>query len=109
MPFLKQKGDSGMSTGAETDRGTEAWPQLYARIAGGLYCGVFIASVVRTWVCHLSGIFRIRLLHHGIPDRPLEVLPPADRRAAGDRGLGGISSTAFGSFLRPRSKRDQHG
>jgi hypothetical protein len=25
-----------MSTGAETDRATEVWPQLYARIAGGL-------------------------------------------------------------------------
>jgi hypothetical protein len=74
MPFLKQKGDSGMSTGAETGR-SQKLGRLYARIAGGLYCGVFIASVVRTWVCHLPGIFRIRLLHQGIPDRPLEVLP----------------------------------
>jgi len=60
--------------------------RIYNRTVTGW--GVFIASVVRTWVCHLLGIFRIRLLHHGIPDRPLEVLPATDRRAAGDRGLG---------------------
>src|SRR5712691_11249731 len=45
MPFLKQKGDSGMSTGAETDRVTEAWPQLYARIAGGLYLIVIVGGI----------------------------------------------------------------
>jgi hypothetical protein len=59
MPFLKQKGDSGMSTGAETDRVTEAWPQLYARIAGGLYLIVIVGGI-------FAEIFvRGRLVVHG--------------------------------------------
>jgi hypothetical protein len=45
VPFLKQKGDSEMSTGVDKDRVTEAWPQLYARIAGGLYLIVIVGGI----------------------------------------------------------------
>ena len=34
-----------MSTGVETDRVREAWPQLYARIAGGLYLIVIVGGI----------------------------------------------------------------
>jgi hypothetical protein len=52
MPFLKQRRDTGMSTDVMTDRVTEAWPRLYARIAGGLYLiviagGIFAELFVR--------------------------------------------------------------
>ena len=48
-----------MSTGAETDRVTEAWPQLYARIAGGLYLIVIVGGI-------FAEIFvRGRLVVHG--------------------------------------------
>jgi hypothetical protein len=48
-----------MSTGAERDRVTEAWPQLYARIAGGLYLIVIVGGI-------FAEIFvRGRLVVHG--------------------------------------------
>ena len=48
-----------MSTGAETDRVTKAWPQLYARIAGGLYLIVIVGGI-------FAEIFvRGRLVVHG--------------------------------------------
>ena len=34
-----------MCTDAETDRVTKAWPQLYARIAGGLYLVVIVGGI----------------------------------------------------------------
>jgi len=48
-----------MSSGAETDRVTEAWPQLYARIAPGLYLIVIVGGI-------FAEIFvRGRLVVHG--------------------------------------------
>ncbi|HXP69425.1 MAG TPA: DUF4386 domain-containing protein [Candidatus Dormibacteraeota bacterium] len=48
-----------MSTGVETDRVREAWPQLYARIAGGLYLIVIVGGI-------FAEIFvRGRLVVHG--------------------------------------------
>jgi hypothetical protein len=48
-----------MSTGAATDRVREAWPQLYARIAGGLYLIVIVGGI-------FAEIFvRGRLVVHG--------------------------------------------
>jgi hypothetical protein len=48
-----------MSTGVKTDRVTEAWPQLYARIAGGLYLIVIVGGI-------FAEIFvRGRLVVHG--------------------------------------------
>ena len=48
-----------MSTGAEPNRVTEAWPQLYARIAGGLYLIVIAGGI-------FAEIFvRSRLVVHG--------------------------------------------
>jgi hypothetical protein len=43
--IFEQKGDSEMSTGVDKDRVTEAWPQLYARIAGGLYLIVIVGGI----------------------------------------------------------------
>jgi hypothetical protein len=48
-----------MSTGVMTDRVTEAWPRLYARIAGGLYLIVIVGGI-------FAEIFvRGRLVIHG--------------------------------------------
>ena len=48
-----------MSTGVMTDRPTEAWPLLYARIAGGLYLIVIVGGI-------FAEIFvRGRLVVHG--------------------------------------------
>ena len=48
-----------MSTGAMTDRVTEAWPRLYARIGGGLYLIVIVGGI-------FAEIFvRGRLVVHG--------------------------------------------
>jgi hypothetical protein len=57
--FCNNKGDSGMRTAVTTGRVTEAWPRLYARIAGGLYLIVIIGGI-------FAEIFvRGRLVIHG--------------------------------------------
>jgi hypothetical protein len=57
--FFERKGDSGMSTSVMTDRVTQAWPRLYARIAGALYLIVIVGGI-------FAEIFvRGRLVVHG--------------------------------------------
>jgi hypothetical protein len=57
--FCNNKGDSGMRTAVTTGRVTEAWPRLYARIAGALYLIVIVGGI-------FAEIFvRGRLVVHG--------------------------------------------
>jgi len=59
VPILKQNVESGASIGLVTHRVTQAWPGLYARIAGSLYLIVIVGGT-------FAEIFvRARLVVHG--------------------------------------------